>query len=271
MRTRILISLLGLFLPTLLSGEPAPDRKTAPTGFYEGVLLMSAHAGSTVEQSGSLIRHEKSVAGANRVLAYGGVAPLRVLGGASLSPLFVQSPDFSNGSVGFFELEYGWKPNIGIGIMLTGLSQDIRRQEHLPVASTLNGDPAAYLEFTPRSRTFYKDTLLMGNLAYHPVDNSAFDPYISIRGGYGVMEAAYRTEFDYFERWTDPYAEGYATAVGLGLGFNAMLTTEFGLKFEINSLQRFVRSDAFARHTVQTTSATVGFVLNWDNIRRFSY
>jgi len=271
-----LFLLSAVFPATLIGQTPEPAGYEKPIiGFYKGIVLMSGHSGSIFDKSGSLLDHERYINNSLKAQALMGNAPLKILGNASTSPVFLIEQEYNNKHQLSFDIEYGFTSHIGIGISWMSTAMDTRRQEQLPLPENFTniatGVPSFYLEVIPKERSFYRDSILLGSVSWHPVDEELLDPYIVFRFGGGTLKTAYREIYNPMQNLLNPDSAGFTTTAGIGAGINIMLTGEFGLKIEINHTKKYLRSEHFSYATLNTSALTAGVVLNWENISRYSY
>ncbi|MBX7056617.1 MAG: hypothetical protein K1X75_01035 [Leptospirales bacterium] len=256
------------------TGSVPSLQSDAESGFYEGIILLSGGGGSLFDRSGDLIRTESSQWQERRTQAALGAAEVRVLGTVPASPLLLLPARFSSESSATGVLEYGISSQIGAGISIARTSIHVQRQEQflLPNASSSSAlFLSRYTEVTPVSRRFYRDTIWMAHFSWHPVEKTRIDPYLLLRGGLLKFESAFQssTTFIAFNQVQSQNGTGFAGA--LGVGANLYLTPEFGVKIEGAWTRRLLRGDGGFHSALNTTALEAGFVLNFDNIARYSY
>lgn len=250
-----------------LHADPADsDRRKKPTGFYDGIILLSGHGGSSLQASGNLITHDREVSQSEQKDVTEGRRPILALSSGPLSTAFLVDPDYSRGNQSFADLEYGVTSHIGLGISSGSGSVTVRRQEMLPQIKSLAAPsgPVPYMEAVPMQRKYYSENGLFALVSFHPLSETLMDPYVIVRAGGVVTETAYRGSDDYFSLFLQPNTRGSGWMANAGLGLNIFMTREFGFKVEASGIHRYLHADAYSKKTLDTAMVTAGFIFNWD-------
>lgn len=253
--------------PPALSSE-------ASVGFYQGIILLSGSAGSLFDVSGDLARAEKSQWAERRLQALAGGAELRLFGGAPISPLFLLPSQFGGEQGASGVLEYGLSDHLSAGLAFASATIDVTRQRQFPVPSAdmlSTGALRLYTEAAPLTESFYRDSVWMAHLAFHPFEKTQVDPYLFVRGGLLTFHTSYQPANSVPNLFGPRDQSGRGYALGAGGGANLYLTPEFGIKVEASWLRRLLRGDQGLGSALNTTSIEAGFFLNFHNISRYSY